>query len=107
MKKVIFINSLLLTALICATPAFAQSADVAKVENFMQNIINTLTGLVGGVATIFFLIGGFRYVTSSGNPEALEGAKKTIIYAGIGVAVALGAFVLSNIVSQLATSAFK
>lgn len=106
MKKIILLQSLLVTSLIVATPAFAQGADVSKIENFIQNIITTLTTLAGLTATAFFVWGGFGYITSSGNPENLERSKRTIMYSGIGLAIALGALVLSNIVSQLATNAF-
>lgn len=106
MKKLIVLQSLVLTALIVASPVFAQSADVSKIENFIKNIIAVLVTLAGVSATGFFVWGGFRYITSSGNPEQLDGAKKTIVYSAIGLAIALGAFVFSNIVTQIATSAF-
>ena len=106
MRKTIFLSSLVLTALIVATPAFAQTADVSKVQNFIQNVIQIFVTLAGMVAAGFFVWGGFRYITSSGNPEALDGAKKTIMYSAVGLAVVLGAFVISNIVSQVAGSAF-
>lgn len=106
MKKLIVLQSFILTALIFASPAFAQSSDVSKIENFIQNITQVLVTLAGVSATGFFVWGGFRYITSSGNPEQLEGAKKTIFYSAIGLAIALGAFVLSNIVIQIATGAF-
>lgn len=107
MKKFIFTQSLfILVLLISATPVYAQSADVSKVQNFIQNTITTLTTFASLVATGFFVWGGFGYITSSGNPESLERSKKTILYAGIGLAIALGALVFSNIVTQLATNAF-
>ena len=68
--------------------------------------ISILVTLAGITATGFFVWGGFRYITSSGSPEQLEGAKKTILYSAMGLAIALGAFVFSNIVSDLATAAF-
>ncbi len=106
LKKLIFLQSLILTSLIVAIPAFAAAADVSKIQSFIQNIIQIFVTLGGITATGFFVFGGVRYITSSGNPEALEGAKKTIIYSGVGLALVLGAFVLSNIVTQVATSAF-
>ena len=106
MRKLIFLQSLILTALIVATPAFAQSADVLRIQNFIKNIIQILVTLAGVTATGFFVWGGFRYITSSGSPEHLESAKKTILYSAVGLAIALGAFVLSNIVTDLATAAF-
>lgn len=106
MKKAIFVQALILTSLFVATPAFAQTADVSKVQNFIQNIIQVFVTLSGLIAAGFFAWGGVRYITSSGNPEALDGAKKTIFYSSVGLAIVLGAFVLSNIVTGLATSAF-
>lgn len=106
MKKFIVLNSLILTSLIIVSPVYAQSADVSRIENFIRSIIQILVTLAGITATGFFVWGGFRYITSSGNPEQLEGAKKTILYSAFGLAIAIGAFVFSNIVSDLATTAF-
>ena len=79
MKKIIFVQAFVLTSLVVATPVFAQSADVSKIQNFIQNIIQIFVTLSGLIATGFFVWGGVRYITSSGNPEALDGAKKTIL----------------------------
>jgi len=38
---------------------------------------------------LFLIIGGFQYITASGNPEQVETAKKTIMYAIIGIIVCL------------------
>jgi TRAP-type C4-dicarboxylate transport system permease small subunit len=106
MKKIIVLQSFIITSLIVASPVFAQTAGVSQIENFIKSIIQILVTLAGITATGFFVWGGFRYITSSGSPEQLEGAKKTILYSAIGLTIALGAFVFSNIVSQLATTAF-
>ncbi len=87
-------------------PALAATGDITSVENFIRNLVQILAGLAGLVATVFFVIGGFGYITSSGNPEHLDKSKKTLIYSGMGLAVTIGAFVLSNIVTTLATNAF-
>jgi len=86
--------------------AFAQTAGVGQVEGFIRNIIQVIAGLAGLIATGFFVVGGFGYITSSGNPEHLERSKRTLLYAAIGLAITIGAFVLSNIVTELATKAF-
>lgn len=107
MKKAIIVQASLLTLLITASPVLADSgADVTKVQNFIQNIIQVLVTLSGLLATGFFVWGGVGYITSSGNPENLDRSKKTILYSAIGLAITLGAFVLSNIVTQIATTAF-
>lgn len=88
-------------------PALAASGgDVSQIENFIRSLIQALAGLAGLIATGFFVVGGFSYITSSGNPENLDKAKRTIMYSGTGLAIIIGAFVVSNIVTTLATNAF-
>ena len=89
-----------------APPSFAVSADVTQVDNFIRNVIKVIAGLAGLVATGFFVAGGFSYITSSGNPEHLDKAKRTLLWSGIGLAIVIAAFVISNIVTTIATDAF-
>ena len=106
MKIFLALQSFVLTAMIFASQVYAQSDDVSKVQNFMVNIIEILVALAGILAALFFVWGGVGYITSSGNPEHLEKSKKTIFYSAIGLAVSLAAYVLVNIVTQTAQSAF-
>ncbi|MCA9348395.1 TrbC/VirB2 family protein [Candidatus Saccharibacteria bacterium] len=88
--------------------AYAQATggNISNVENFIRNVIQIIAGLAGLIATGFFVAGGFGYITSSGNPENLEKSKRTLIYAAVGLAITIGAFVLSNIISDVAAKAF-
>ena len=86
--------------------AASSSGGMSQVNSFLKSIITALTGVAGLVATAFFVIGGFKYITSSGNPNNLEHAKKTIIYSAIGLAITIASFVLSSIIANLASSAF-
>ena len=92
--------------LLTTTKAFAASGSVGQINSFMQSVIQAMAGLAGLAATGFFVVGGFRYITSSGNPRHLESAKRTILYSAIGLAITIAAFVLSNIVTSLAGNAF-
>ena len=105
-KKIIIFSSVAITALTFASPVFAASGDVTKIETFIKSVIQVLVTLAGLISAGFFVWGGVGYITSSGNPETLGRSKKTILYSAIGLAVVLGAFVLTNIVSDLATGAF-
>jgi len=82
------------------------TADVSQVENFIRSVIQVIAGLAGLIATGFFVVGGFGYITSSGNPQHLDKAKSTLLWSGIGLAIVIAAFVVSNIIVQLATNAF-
>jgi len=105
-KKIIIFSSVVITALTFSSPVFAASGDVTKIETFIKSVIQVLVTLAGLISAGFFVWGGVGYITSSGNPETLDRSKKTILYSAIGLAVVLGAFVLTNIVSDLATGAF-
>jgi hypothetical protein len=68
----------------------------------LRTVINVLSVIVGALAVIMIIIAGFRYVTSGGSDAGVGAAKKTIMYALIGlVVVALAQvivhFVLNNI----------
>lgn len=103
------LNSLLwalVLVFLSTAPAFAADADVAKVENFIRNIIQVLVTLAGLIAAGFFVMGGIGYITSSGNPEHLDKSKKTLIYSSLGLAITIAAYVLSNIIADIASKAF-
>ena len=105
-KKLISILIGFCLPLLINFPVFADAAGVSQVEGFLKSLITAVAGLAGLVATGFFVVGGLRYITSSGNPQHLERAKRTILYSASGLAITIAAFVLSNIVSTMATSAF-
>jgi len=107
MKKIILYQVLFLFFLLVSPVSVrAQSAEVAKIETFIKSIIQILVTLAGLIAAGFFVWGGVGYITSSGSPETLERSKRTILYSAIGLVIVLAAFVLTNIVSDLAISAF-
>jgi len=71
-------------------------------QSTIKSAVNVASTLVGAVAVIMIIVGGFRYVTSAGNAETAKGARNTILYAVIGlVIVALAQiivhFVLNNV----------
>ena len=92
--------------LLISHSAYAADANVTQVESFIRSVIKVIASLAGLVATGFFVVGGFGYITSSGNPETLERSKHTLLYASIGLAIVIAAFVISNIITNLAVSAF-
>lgn len=50
-----------------------------------------LTTVVGIAAVIMVMIGGFKYIMSSGDSSSVESAKNTILFAVIGLVIALAA----------------
>ncbi len=84
----------------------AEAGGVDAVKTFIENLIKIASLIAGSVAVFFVIVGGYRYVTSTNNPEKLEGAKGTLIHAGVGLAIIIAANVIINIVTEAATSAF-
>ncbi|MBT3412596.1 MAG: hypothetical protein HOJ15_00865 [Candidatus Jacksonbacteria bacterium] len=62
----------------------------------ITRIINIVLGFLGLIALILFIIGGFQWMTSGGNEEKTAGAKKLMVSAIIGLAIILGAAVIST-----------
>lgn len=61
-------------------------------------IINAIIGALGIVAVIVVIIGGIRYMTSSGDAGKVKTAKDTILYGLIGLAVVALSFAIVNFV---------
>ncbi len=72
------------------------------VGGVIQTVVKVLIFLVGAVAVIMIVIGGFRYTTSAGDQAAIKSAKNTILYSVVGLAVAIFAFaIVSFVLTQL------
>lgn len=66
------------------------------------SVINLLSVAVGIISVIMIIIGGFRYITSSGNPEGAKNAKNTILYAIIGlIIVALAQLIVRFVLNKV------
>ena len=64
-------------------------------------VTNVLLFIIGAVSVIMLIIGGFRYVTSQGDQTQMQSAKNTILYAVIGLIVAIAAYaIVSFVVTQ-------
>lgn len=57
--------------------------------NIIQIILQDLFGVVGALSLLFLIIGGFRYILSGGEPQNSAAAKGTILYAIVGLIIAI------------------
>jgi len=64
----------------------------------VKNLLNTTFSIVGVIAVIMVIIGGFHYMTSQGSPEKVQKGKNTILYGIIGMVIVLSAFAIVNFV---------
>ena len=69
-----------------------------SLTGYITNNANALIFLVGAVAVIMVIIGALKFVVSMGDPKRVENARNTIMYAIVGVVIALCSFAIVNFV---------
>jgi hypothetical protein len=72
------------------TPLPGSSTNLAT-GGEVKIILGIVFGIIGALALLMITISGFRYITSAGDPQKAAGAKNAIIYALVGLAVAISA----------------
>jgi|SRR3989344_3881255 len=80
------------------TAAGGTGLEGRDLTNMIALIINALLGLLGTAFVVLILIGGFKWMTSRGNAQQIEDAKKTITSAAIGLAIVLASYALARFI---------
>ncbi|MFO0881996.1 MAG: hypothetical protein U0491_00920 [Candidatus Saccharimonadales bacterium] len=57
----------------------------------LQSILYFVFGLIAAISFLVIVIAGFKYVISIGDPQKIVSARKTIVYAVIGLIISLSA----------------
>ena len=71
-----------------------------SIEGVVKNVINVAMSVLGVVSVIMLIYGGYNYTTSGGDASKVTKAKNTILYAVIGLIIALLALAIVNFVLQ-------
>lgn len=72
-----------------------------SVGGLMKLVINLLSVVAGIIAVIMLIVSGFKYVTSQGDSNQIASAKRSLIYAILGlVVVALSQVIVQFILSR-------
>ena len=85
---------------VTSTPSADCAADgsgggVTGIYKLATKIVNIFSVIVGIIAVIMIIFGGFKYITSGGDSGNVSGAKNTLIYAIVGlIIVALAQFIV-------------
>lgn len=75
------------------------------IRTTVASIIKTAMGMLGIVAVVIVLIGGFKWMTAGGNDDQVGEAKKWIFSGVIGLAIILSAYALASfVINQLITA---
>jgi Type IV secretion system pilin/Family of unknown function (DUF6112) len=69
--------------------------------NQLHNVLQIVFGIVGALAFLMIVVSGLRYILSAGNPDRTSRAKNGIIYALVGVVIAIvGEALVSYVVTN-------
>jgi heme/copper-type cytochrome/quinol oxidase subunit 2 len=76
-------------------------AALKDLECVFANIVAAILFLAGIVLFVMLIVGGFKYLTSGGDPKAVEAAKGTITSAIAGLIIIILAYVILLIIAKI------
>lgn len=84
---------------------FAENADLSPLPQVdvssnspFNSALDVVFVILGGIALIVIIVAGIRLMLSRGDPQGVAKARDTIIYAAVGLAVAVSAYTILNFV---------
>ncbi len=77
-----------------------QPAQLTDIVGILKNIISILAPAAGIAFFVMFLVGGFKFVTSGGDPKAAGSARSTLTFALIGVLLVVASWLILKAVEQ-------
>lgn len=82
-------------------PSGQTPATIKDAEVIFANIITFAVAFIGFLLFIMILLGGIKYLLSSGDPKAIKAAQNTIFYAIAGVVLFILSFVILKAIEQI------
>ena len=73
---------------------------VGDANSLVKDVVNIILWIVGILSVIMLVWGGIKYTTSAGDTNKVTSAKNTIIYAVIGLIIAILAYAIVNFVIE-------
>jgi len=81
--------------------SFSSPPKLKEFECIFGNLVGMLIPLAGIIFFIMLLMGGFKYMTASGNPQQIDSAHKTITYAIGGLLVTALAYTILVVINYV------
>lgn len=63
-------------------------------EKMIKSVVDLLFYVIGVIAVVVIIIGGIKFVTADGDSSKIKSARETILYAVVGLVVALMAYAI-------------
>lgn len=79
----------------------ADAAQLSDIGTYFGNILSAMFPLLGLLAFIMLLVGGFKVLTAGGDSKAAQTGKDTITYAVIGIMFALSSWIVLATIERL------
>jgi tellurite resistance protein TehA-like permease len=86
MNKILTIP-LVISSLTAVSPGGLPQSSASSSQ--IQTVLGIVFGIVGALALLFMVISGVRYMLSAGDPQKAARAREGIIYALVGLALAI------------------
>ncbi|MEK7550972.1 MAG: hypothetical protein AAB535_04305 [Patescibacteria group bacterium] len=78
-----------------------EPATISDLSVIFENLVSAILGFAAIVLFVLLLSGGFRYMTSAGDPKAIESAQKTLTYAIGGLIVLLLSYLILVLIREI------
>ncbi len=72
--------------------------DVTTVPGLIGKVIKAVVGIVGSLALLMFIYGGFTWMLSGGNSNAVERGKNILMWAAIGLVIIFMSYAIVNFI---------
>lgn len=79
----------------------SEIATISDLATIFTNLVRAILGFAGITLFVLLLVGGFKYITSGGDPKAVEGAQKTLTYAIGGLIVLLLSYLVLVLIKEI------
>jgi hypothetical protein len=109
LKKVIAGGMVLGLLLVSPTSVFAQRwsdptgdqpAKFSDLEVVFENVLGLIVGFAGLAIFVMFVIGGYRFLTSAGDPQKNAQARGTMTWAIVGLVALFGAWFILRLLTE-------
>ncbi len=84
----------------CSALSSDTAAQICNLEDIFKNVVLVVAALAGIAFLVMFIVGGFKYLTSAGNPKAVEAAKGTITMAFLGLLLIVSAYLILKLIGS-------
>lgn len=83
-------------------PNHKPSKGLESSTGYLNTLVDAFIYVGAAIAVIFVIVGGVRYITSTGDPTRIQQAKDTVLYAVIGlVTIILVRFIIDFVIAKV------